>query len=605
MTRGKLGVLLVGVLAISAVVVTAASADNKSGFKTERPSMLTPVMAGVTVEPLLTVGDRLNSGFRFEAVPDGIAVRTRGQGRVDLFINHETSRGPFPYNPSLWAANPGESQNDFDNAQVSRVSLNQRSGGVLHGTYVIPSSLGYQRFCSNYLATEKEGFDRDILFTNEESPDYFLRQENSWPPALNDPAQKEAGLVVALDVQTGKHYEIHGMGRHNHENTVPVPSPGFDELALLSGDDTFTSGPITIPAGGPLAAGSRPAQSQLYSYIADDTDAVLADEGELWAFVSDNPSFNDYYDFTPGSTQSVSGKFVQGPRNIATGLDTDGSELTAADVGFPAPPSDGSWQRDIRSTTPIGIDGPQWVLEYWSQWKNVFQFVRVEDIAYDKRPGMQNVVYVVDSGRGTAGASTPGRSTNGRVWKMVFDPDDPTVVTSMTVFVEGDDNEVKTPSEVHQPDNIESTQTGLLLTEDPGSSQQFTPEQQTTDARATTARLWFVPFSTSGTPQVVVRVNQNASDELAGYDVDPPDNPPFGPAAFPISPGNWGAWETSGIVDASAAFGPGAFLIDVQAHTLWVEGGPGADTYIDADSVPDFSDKREGGQLLLLRIPGA
>ena len=44
---------------------------------------------------------------------------------------------------------------------------------------------------------------------------------------------------------------------------------------------------------------------------------------------------------------------------------------------------------------------------------------------------------------------------------------------SLTVFVEGDDNPVKTLTEVHQPDNIETTRKGLLLTEDPGSSQQF------------------------------------------------------------------------------------------------------------------------------------
>ena len=57
--------------------------------------MLTPVMAGVTVEPLLTVGDVLPSGFRFEAIPDGISLRTRGQGRVDVL--HETSsKAPFP-----------------------------------------------------------------------------------------------------------------------------------------------------------------------------------------------------------------------------------------------------------------------------------------------------------------------------------------------------------------------------------------------------------------------------------------------------------------------------------------------------------------------------
>jgi len=595
MSGRKLGALLAGVVAISAVATAAAFAgDNDSGFTTGQPSMLTRVMDGVEIQPLLTVGDVIPSGYRFESIPDGISVRTRGQGRVDLFVNHETSKVPFPFvTAGPTAAN---SENDFDNAQVSRLILNQHSAGVLNGSFVIPSSYGYQRFCSNYLATAKEGFDRDILFTNEESPDYALRQEASWPPAIGDPAEKEAGLAVALDVRTGKHHPIYGMGRHNHENDVAIP--GFDDLVVLSGDDTFTSGSLTIPAGGPLAAGTRPAQSQLYSYIAPDADSLLADEGDLWAFVADSPLggpvVDDYYDFTPGSALTVSGHFIKVPKNIATGLDTDGSELKAADVGFPLPPTDGSWQRDLRSTaTPqIGIDGPQWVLEYWSQLNNVFQFVRVEDIAYDKRPGMENVVYIVDTGRGTAGTPQAGRSTNGRVWKMVFGPNDPTgtVVTSLSVFVEGDDNEVKTVDEVHQPDNIETSATGLLLTEDPGSSQQFTAAQQVSDAaRATTARLWYIPFS--GTPEVVVKVDQSADGPQGPTDVD-------GRAA-----GSWGAWGTSGIVDASAAFGSGAFLVDVQAHTLWVEKADGEDNFAPAG--PDFTYKREGGQLLLLKIPSA
>ena len=58
-----------------------------------------------------------------------------------------------------------------------------------------------------------------------------------------------------------------------------------------------------------------------------------------------------------------------------------------------------------------------------------------------------------------------------------------------------------------------------------------------------------------------------------------------------------------GIVDASAAFGPDAFLINIQAHTLWVEKAPGDDN--NGDGQPDFTYKREGGQLVLLRIPGA
>jgi hypothetical protein len=583
MTRVRLLLLCLAVSALT-VATAAAEAQNKSGFKTKQPSMLTAVMPGVGVEPLLTVGDRLNSGFRFEAIPDGISVRTRGQGRVDLYVNHETSKVPFPYNPAAPTAANGE--NDFDNSQVSHLILNQHSAGVLNGSFAIPSSVGYQRFCSNYLATEREGFDRDILFTNEEAIDYVFRQEDSWPPPIGHPDEKQIGLVVALDVRNGKHRAIPGMGRHNHENSVPIP--GYDDLAVLSGDDTFTSGPLTIPAGGPLPAGTRPAQSQLYSYIAPDTDALLADEGELWAFVSDNPSFNDYYDFTPGSTQSVSGHFVKVPKKIATGIDDDGSELKAADVGFPLPPNDGSWQRDNRTPTPsTGYDGPQWVLEYWSQLNNVFQFVRVEDIAYDKRPGMEKTVYVVDSGRGTAGASQPGRSTNGRVWKMVFDANDPRKVTSLSIFVEGDDNPVKTLGEIHQPDNIESTRNGLLVTEDPGSSQQF--PVGSTDPAATTARLMWVPFSSPGSPQPVVKVDQSADG--GPTDVDG------------RAPGNLGAWESSGIVDASQAFGPGAFLIDVQAATLWVDSAPGDDN--NGDGLPDFTYKRAGGQLLLLRIPAA
>jgi hypothetical protein len=582
--RVRIGLLALAVAAVSVAGATAALAgpsnNQKAGFKTAQDSMLTPSMQGVQVEALLTVGDVLPSGFRFEAIPDGISVRTRGEGRADVFVNHETSKVPFPYNTATPTETNGE--NDFDNAQVSQLVFNQKSGGVLSGSFAIESSVGYQRFCSNYLATAKEGFDRDILFTNEEAIDYVLRQEDSWPPAIGDPNEKQIGLVVALDVRTGKHTAIHGMGRHNHENAVAIP--GFEDLVVMSGDDTFTSGPLTIPAGGPLPAGSRPAQSQLYSYLAPDTDSLLADDGKLWAFVSDDPSFNDYYDFTPGSAQSVSGHFVEVPKNIATGLDTDGSELKAADVGYPLPPTNGSWQRDNRTTTPTGLDGPQWVLEYWSQQHNVFQFVRVEDIAYDKRPGMEHVVYVVDSGRGTAGTPAAGLSTNGRVWKMVLDPRDPKKVTSLSVIVEGDDSPVKTLNEVHQPDNIESTPAGLLITEDPGSSQQF--PVGSTDPNATTARLWWVPFS--GAPQVVVKVDQSADGGPTDVDGRPA--------------GNWGAWETSGIVDASAAFGPGAFLIDVQAGTLWVEKAPGDDN--NGDGQPDFTYKRAGGQLLLLRIPG-
>jgi hypothetical protein len=56
-------------------------------------------------------------------------------------------------------------------------------------------------------------------------------------------------------------------------------------------------------------------------------------------------------------------------------------------------------------------------------------------------------------------------------------------------------------------------------------------------------------------------------------------------------------------VDASAVFGKGAFLVDVQAGTLWIEMADGPD--VVAPAGPDWTYKRSGGQLLLIRIPGA
>ena len=264
----------------------------------------------------------------------------------------------------------------------------------------------------------------------------------------------------------------------------------------------------------------------------------------------------------------------------------------SADVGYPTPPTDGTWQRPPGATTGA-VDGPQWVLEHWGDVNNAFQFLRIEDIATDKRPGKSNVVYLADSGRGSASvaAGASFASTNGRVWKMVLDPSDPTKVTSLSILIEGDDSPLKTLNEIHQPDNLETTLNGLYIQEDTGSGQSFTPQQQIDDAaRATTARIWQYKFTgdTSGTLGVVAKVDQSADEGLT--DVDP------------SGLSRWGDWETSGMIDVSSIFGPGKFLVTVQAHTLWVEKADGPDNLAPAG--PDWTWKREGGQLLLITIPG-
>ena len=516
--RRPLAVLFV-LLGVTLTAGIAGAGDNDSGIKTSQAAMLT--VPGGTVTPIVTVGETVK-GVRFEAIPDGISLYPRGQGAVDVYVNHETSTVPFPYTPG---AGPAVNQNDFDNAQVSRWRLNQHSGGVLNAGWVITSDQNFQRFCSNYLATAKEGFDRPIFFTNEEATDFVFRTGQAWPAPASEPPAQQAGVVVAHDVQSRETRPILGMGRHNHENNVAIP--GYGHPVLLSGDDTFTS---------------NPAQSQLYSYIADSADAVWNDQGKLYGFKSDNAAVDDYYDFPIGSSMSVSGEFVEIPRPAAVGTQ---SQLEAA-----------------------------------SDAAHVFQFVRLEDIAYDKRPGKQNIVYIADTGRGAAGSGPSGgnpfTSSNGRVWKMVLDPTDPKKVLSLSILIEGDDAPVKTLDEIHQPDNVETTANGLFITEDPGSSQQF--PFGSTDPNATTGRVWRYDIA-AGTKAPVMWVDQSA-------DEGPTDND------LSLTKGNLGAWEASGIIDASSIFGPGAFLVNVQAHTLWVE----------KQAAADWTNKREGGQLLLVRL---
>jgi hypothetical protein len=533
-----LGAIAVIALSTAAAVVAKPS---KAGFLTSQASML-DVLGGGTSLPILTVGDTVE-GYTFDTLPDGISLLSRGKGVVDLFVNHETSRVPFPLaaTGSAWQpTNSGNgSQNDFNNSQVSMLRLHQQSAGVLEASYVIPTGANYQRFCSNFLAGAAQGFSRPILFTNEEATDFVSRTGEAYPAPTTEPPSEQAGVAVAYDVDNGVYRSIYGLGRMNHENTVAIP--GYDDLVMITGDDTFSA-----------------PSSQVYSYIAPNTDAVWNDQGHLYAFKSDNPNINDYGDLT-GSAW-VSGTFV-----------------------------------------PVGdaiADGPQTPLENWSNANNVFQFIRIEDIAYDRNDS--NVVYLADTGepralqgvnpgpdrliRGPSG--TTGPYMNGRVWKMTLNPNNPLVVDRLEILIDADAGGYGNPTALHQPDNLETTAGSVLITEDPGGHNGGTP-----------AKIWKYDIGT-GDLDVAAQVNQSADGE--GTDVDG------------FSDGALGSWESTGIVDASSVFGPHTFLVNIQAHSLWIETAEAGDDWtrlagawtLGPDGFPDWLNKREGGQLLLITIPG-
>ena len=512
--------------AVVAAVATAAGgagapgARAGAGFRTRQSSMLTAVASGVYITPIVTVGDKVGA-YTFESIPDGIAVRRLRNGNAQVFVTHETSRVPFPYVPA--SPNVSNSFNDYDNAQLSELEINPRALAVGQGTIAIPSSANFQRFCSTFIADERHGFSRPILFAPEEATDIVNRTGRAFPAEPN--GGEQAGVVVAYDIDAKTYKTIYTMGRFNHENQVALP--GFSSPTMVSGDDTF----------------SAPA-SQLYMYTAKSTDALMNDDGQLWAFVSADAAVNDYGDLKMSS--SVSGKFIPVPRAIAVG-DQNG-------------------------------------LENWSNQNNVFQFIRVEDIVPSSEEA--GVFYFADTGEPRAvsdpatgrlrrGSTGTGPYPNGRIFRMQIDPRDPTVVLRLSILVDGDAlgaASAKVPALIHNPDNVEVTPTGLLIGEDPGSQNSYAADEPT----ATNARIWHYDVRT-GSLSIVARVDQSA-DANARY----------------------GSWESSGIVDASEPFGPGAYLVNIQAHTLFVATKPGDDA--NKDGQPDWLDKKEGGQLLLMRL---
>jgi len=155
---------------------------------------------------------------------------------------------------------------------------------------------------------------------------------------------------------------------------------------------------------------------------------------------------------------------------------------------------------------------------------------------------------------------------------------DPTQVDSLSILIDADPLGLGNPAALHQPDNVETTATSLLIQEDTGSHNQFNL------GAGPGARVWQYVFAT-GELTAVLEVDQSL-DEDPAYDV----------GGFVARAGGW---ESSCIVDASSIWGPGWFLLDVQAGSLILESEEG---FLGPNPVVF---EREGGQLLRVRIPGA
>jgi hypothetical protein len=187
-------------------------------------------------------------------------------------------------------------------------------------------------------------------------------------------------------------------------------------------------------------------------------------------------------------------------------------------------------------------------LERVVQRKGAFDFSRIEDQIDDpNRPG---VIYFSETG--VANQET----THGRVYKLRLNPDNP-ARARLSVVLDADAGD-----DIFSPDNLGISDKALVIQED---------------------RNW----ARSGYNRVLVYdLSSGSLTPVARTD----------PSKEIIEAEGLGAWESSGVLDASPYFGRGWWLLDVQAHDFIVR-VPGPS--LEVDSARD-----DGGQLLLVYIPG-
>jgi hypothetical protein len=306
------------VCALVAFLVSGAMASRSGGgVKTTKQPFLVGTAPGVTVDPILSVGEIVPSGqdpdYQMSGIPDGLgAYKAKQEGRWHWFhsgksnravvvMNHELGRS-FPNNP------PGV------DARISRLEVDTKTHRVHKAEYLFTGLEGYERFCS---ATLRIIRGEPLYFTGEEAI----------PMPNQPPGPAHGGSSIVLDPETGLHRDLAHMGHLQHENLMPLR---LKKWFFATTDDDF-----------------RPGQpAYFYAYIDD--------------------SFND-------AIRGIAGDPTEG---LHVFVPDTGEEQSNADVTTKTQVVHGHWEKLTQAENADDV-----TLKAAATAKGAFRFDRMEDLA--------------------------------------------------------------------------------------------------------------------------------------------------------------------------------------------------------------------------------
>lgn len=561
------------------IIKGAAMAVALAGSITAQNQSMIDGENGFTATPIFTVGESFDGYFPV-GILDGIGAYRRDADTVRAFANHELLhfRG-IPYQVANGTTLSGARVSYFDidvsTRQVVASGLAYReiidaNGNVVTDLSFQPVNLqGFSRFCSSALFPANEfgffpgrnlgffptrGVEDTIYITGEEDGGNF---------------NAVGGGYWALDVESGKFYQVPAFGRGAWEGLAQLDTGNRRTVAFLLSDD---SSPFDADGDGEGEA------SPMYLYVGtkDPRGGFLARNGlsggSLYVWVADSGAKTPADFNTSGTLQ---GTWVEVDNSQDASLASNDGSTGRDNFGYPT-------QRSL-----------------WTQAEAVgaFGFSRPEDVSTNPLDGTEAVLASTGVDTYVIGPVTGnGADTFGTVY--VFKTNFRNLTATCSIVYDGD---ADTTRALRSPDNLDWADDGYIYVqedeaeEDTASGDEvlFNNRGESLAANPNEASI----VRLSPLDGSILRVGQINRSVI----LDPTTNG----TPFDTDDGRGGEWESSGILDVSGLFGdaPGTtFLVDVQAHGIEDQ------TDVNPDSRINDFDLREGGQLLFLTrdagIPG-
>lgn len=417
---------------IGAAIPGLANAQGVAiGPSTQIEPYLLPTTGGIITKSLLTVGEAVG-GYRLVGVPDGAGIWEGVGSTFNYVSNHELqrvqgtarahgSRGAFV---SRWVI-------DRDGRIISGRDHATSASNILtwNGNAYTPGTTAIDRLCSADLA-KPGAYLWDTYFGTEAR--IFLSGEETGPPFAGDHGRAFAHVLTGPDAN--KSFELPRMGKIAYENLVASPYPQSKTIVMLlddGGRDTdVTRGSNVCRTEGQIDCIEPP--SQAFVYIGTKQPDASKYPGA--------PRLSDIEEagLTNGSLYGLRVRRSAG--GSAAGAIGAAVAAPAPAVGnqiglFPnnlGPIVSGENKDFVFSNTAPAVTTARFELvnlgdvsrksgvqqQDEAMDAQITQFIRIEDGAWDPRPGKQNDFYFVTTGRISATETTYRPS---RLWRLRFD----------------------------------------------------------------------------------------------------------------------------------------------------------------------------------------